>query len=432
MTPNLRYSIIVKPLRHSSVLIITERQLWFWKPECDTFAVGLTNTVQHLGHQSKEEIPLLGTRIYNLNALVDTLEGNEHLRSLVLEAKLKWGRLLGEMNANKKAITRLMSLLTNLQTLQLLPGHVFFTHTPSAQIASLHIYMPRSETVSLHQLAPLLTNTYLRSLSMTTIQSWAWNAELSEGPVNPQDVTLISFISHLSVSSSVCSANTMETILHAPKALTSLHYRYSGHESPDRNAVMPSNFPTPLLPHQSSLEELVIYAQPHQHISKQHPSGDIMQTMRGFAALKRLGLPAWWIVHPTSGLRESQVAGASCSAKLVEMFPPKLEILQVQLEEVRLNCRNQVPFEHISRAENVIENYGTLLCWIGGIAVWKQDYVPALKEVIVWSSHPELPHEKRMLHRSGIEEAFLKQGVRIKFIVCRPESPMLFGINMES
>ncbi|EEH03898.1 predicted protein [Histoplasma capsulatum G186AR] len=190
---------------------------------------------------------------------------------------------------------------------------------------------------------------------------------------------------------------------------------------------MPSNFPTPLLPHQSSLEELVVYAQPHQHISLQHPTGDVMKTMRGFAALKRLGLPAWWMVHPSSKHRERQVTGASYSAKIVEILPPKLEILQVQLEEIRLHC--QVPFEHISRTENVIEYYGILLRWLGEIAAWKQDYVQSLREVIVWSSGPKLPHEDRMLHESGVKDAFLEQGVSIIFIVCHPDSPMLFGIN---
>jgi hypothetical protein len=393
--------------------------------------VELANTGQDPGHRSKEENPPVSTRIYSLDALVDSLEENEHLRGLVVEAKLKWGRFLGEMEANKKATTRLLSLLPNLQTLQLLPGHIYFTHTRSAQITSLHICMPQSETVSMQQLGPLLTNTFLRNLSMTTIQSWTWHTEISEGTANPQDVTLKSFISHLAISSSICSANTMETILRAPKALTSLHYCYSGKAFPNRNAIMPSNFPTPLLPHQSSLEELAVYAQPHQHISRQHPTGDVMETMRGFVALKRLGLPAWWMVHPSSGHRKGQVTGASYSAKLVEMLPPKLEILQVQLEEIRLNCRNQAPFEHLSRAENVIEHYGMLLRWVREIAVWKQDYVPALKKVIVWSSGPKLPHEERMLHESGIEEAFLEQGVSITFIICRPESPMLFGVNTE-
>ncbi|EGC42633.1 predicted protein [Histoplasma capsulatum var. duboisii H88] len=244
---------------------------------------------------------------------------------------------------------------------------------------------------------------------MSTIQSWTWDTEISEATANSQDVALKSFISHLTISSSICSATTMDTILRPPQALTSLHYRYSGNHL------------------WKSLQ--VVYAQPHQHISLQHPTGDVMKTMRGFAPLKRLGLPAWWMVHPSSKHRERQVTGASYSAKIVEMLPPKLEILQVQLEEIRLHCRNQAPFEHISRTENVTEHYGMLLRWLGEIAAWKQDYVQALREVIVWSSGLKLPHEDRMLHESGVKDAFLEQGVSIIFIVCRPDSPMLFGIN---
>jgi hypothetical protein len=413
----VRYSIIVNIYDFASLKVIT--------------SVELTNTGQDPRYRSKEEIPHVSTRIYSLDALVVSLEENEHLRGLVVEAKLKWGRLLGDMDVNKKATTRLMSLLPNLQTLQLLPGHIYFAHARSVRITSLHICIPRSETVSIQLLEPLLKNTFLRHLNMTTIQSWTWHKENSEGTANPQDVTLKSFISHLAISSSICSATTMEIILRAPKALTSLHYRYNGKGFPNRNAIMPSNFPTPLLPHESSLEELAVYAQPHQHISLQHPTGDVMETMRGFAALKRLALPAWWMVHPSSEHRKRQVAGASYSMKLVEMLPPKLEILQVQLEEIRLNCRNQAPFEHLSRTENMIEHYGMLLRWLGEIAEWKQDYVQVLKEVIVWSSGPRLPHEERMLHESGVKEAFLEQGVSIAFIVGRPDSPMLFGTNTE-
>jgi hypothetical protein len=120
------------------------------------------------------------------------LEEKKHLRRLVLKAKLKWDRFLVEMDANKKAITRLMHVLTNLQTLQLQPGRIHFTHTPSAQI-------------------------------------------------------------------------------------TSPHYQYGGKAYPNRNALMPSKFSTPLLRHQASLDELVVYAQPHQHISQQHPVQGIMK-----------------------------------------------------------------------------------------------------------------------------------------------------------
>lgn len=59
----------------------------------------------------------MSIRIYSLDALVVSLEENEHLRGLVVEAKLKWGQLLGVMDANEKATTRLLSLLPNLQTL---------------------------------------------------------------------------------------------------------------------------------------------------------------------------------------------------------------------------------------------------------------------------------------------------------------------------
>ncbi|KAF7591133.1 hypothetical protein BBP40_001907 [Aspergillus hancockii] len=349
--------------------------------------------------------------------------------TLIVEVKLKWGRLLSEMDANMEVITRLLSILSNLQTLQLLPGHIYFTHARSAQINSLHISMSQGKTVDMDLLEPLLTNKFLRDLSMTTIQCWQWQTDITEEAAKPQNINPKSSIQHLAISSSICSAATMQKILRAPEALITLHYHYHGKQFQNRNAVTPSNFPAPLLTQQSSLEELVVYAQPHQHISLQHPIGRVMKSMRGFVALKRLGLPAWWMVHPGHELREGPLAGASCQAELVEMLPPNLEVLQIQLEEIRLHCRNQVPFEHLSRTENVVEHYGMLLLWLGEIAGWKQDYAPALKEVIVWSSGPKLPHEEKMRQESGIEDTFLKQGVTIHFIVCRPTSPMLFGID---
>lgn len=385
--------------------------------------------VKFPGTWGKEENPTSGTRIYSLNAFVDTLEENEYLRGIVVEAKLKWGRLLSQMDANKKATARLMSLLPNLKTLQLLPGNIYFTHTPSAQIISLHICTPHCETISMQHFESLLCNPFIRSLTITTVRSWTFHTEISEGTADLKDVALKSSILHLAIPSDICSADTMEMVLRAPKALVSLHYHYSGKVHPNHNAIMPSNFPTPLQPHQSSLEELVIYAQPHQHISLQHPTGNVMQTMQGFTALKRLGLPAWWMAYPSAERRDWQVTGALDQAKLVEMLPRGLEILQVQCEELRLNCRNQAPFVHHSRAENAIENYSVLLKWIKEIAEWKKDYVPALKKVIVWSSVARLLQENIVLSESGIEKAFLDQGVNISFIVCCPESPMLFGIN---
>ncbi|QSS66551.1 hypothetical protein I7I51_02739 [Histoplasma capsulatum] len=152
---------------------------------------------------------------------------------------------------------------------------------------------------------------------MSTVQSWTWDTEISEATANSQDPS----------EASSALRPRWTRYCEPLQALTSLHYRYSGKWFPNCNAIMPSNFPAPLLPHQSSLEELVVYAQPHQHISLQHPTGDVMKTMRGFAALKRLGLPAWWMVRPSSKHRERQVTGASYSAKIVEMLPLKLEIL---------------------------------------------------------------------------------------------------------
>lgn len=382
-------------------------------------------------HQTNARESNLRTRIYSLDALVDSLEGNEHLCCLVVEAKLKWGRLLEEMDANWKVTKRLVRLLPNLQILQLLPGHIYFTCARSAHIISLHICMPQSETVSIQALEPLLSNLHLRNLSITTTKLWASRREIPETTAKPLDLSRKSPVSHLTLSSTICSATTMGTIVCAPRALKSLHYHYNGETSPGHNAIMPSNFPAPLIQHQSSLVELVIHAQPHQHIPYQYPTGDVMATLRGFVSLKRLGLPTWWMVHPSSGYRESQTSGASYSTKLVEMLPPRLETLQVQLEEVRLNCRNQVSFEHLSRRENVIGNYRALLRWLGEIADWKQSYIQELKEVIVWSSGLKLPHEEKLINESRVEGAFLEQGVRIMFTVCSPDSSQLFGINVD-
>lgn len=352
---------------------------------------------------------------------MNTLEENAGLRDLVLEAKLEWGRLLGEMETNKKATTRLMSLLPHIQTLQLLPGHIYFTTLPPARITSLELFMPQREIVSMEMIETLLSNPFLRNLYMMSIQSWSWEQEVPE-EAHGDILRFKSHISHLAVSSNICSGNVMETILRSPAALVSLHYRYNGKVYPCRNAIMPSNFPAPLMPHRTSLEELVIYAQPHQHITSQHPLRDVMGTMREYISIKRLGLPAWWMVNPNSDSRDHSI-------KLVEMLPPKLETLQVQLAEVRLNCRNPALFAHLARLDNVEEHYRQLLLWLGEIATWKQDYIPRLKEVIVWSYSPKLPHEDRMLHDARVEESFLEQGVHIRFIVCRPDSSMLFGIN---
>ncbi|KAF7179372.1 hypothetical protein CNMCM7691_008305 [Aspergillus felis] len=361
-----------------------------------------------------------------LGALVATLEENDHLRSLILEAKLKCGRLLSEMDTYQRATVRLLSILPNLQTLHLQPGEIYFAHAPSAQISSLHICISQGKSVDMQTLEKLLRNKFLRILSMTTNQSWARQTEAIEEKI-PKSLNSTSSITHLVVSSSICSATGMQTILRAPKALISLHYHYHGQQMQIRNAITPSDFPTPLLAQQSSLEELAVYAQSHQHISLQHPAGHVMKSMRDFIALKRLGLPAWWMVHPGLEYREGQCADALSSAKIVEMLPPNLEVLQIQLEEVRLHCRNQVPFEHISRIDNVVERYGMLLRWLREIALWKQVYVHGLKEVVVWSSGPEMPHEWKMRLESGIEGTFTEQGVGIKFIVCRPNSSMLFG-----
>ena len=53
--------------------------------------VELANAGQGPAHCSREDNPSESTRIYNLDALVDSLEENEHLGGLVVEAKLKWG-----------------------------------------------------------------------------------------------------------------------------------------------------------------------------------------------------------------------------------------------------------------------------------------------------------------------------------------------------
>ncbi|GIK05251.1 hypothetical protein Aspvir_009355 [Aspergillus viridinutans] len=257
----------------------------------------------------------------------------------------------------------------------------------------------------MQMLEKLLSNKFLRILSMTTNQSWARQTEAIEETI-PQSLNSRSSITHLVISSSICSATGMKTILRAPTALISLHYHYHGKQMQIRNAITPSNFPAPLLAQQSSLEELAVYAQPHQHISLQHPAGHVMKSMRGFVALKRLGLPAWWMVHPSLEYREEQDADASSSAKIVEMLPPNLEVLQIQLEEVRLHCRNQVPFEHISRTENVVEHYDMLLRWLREIALWKHVYLHALKEVVVWSSGPEMPHEWKMRLGSELRALF--------------------------
>jgi hypothetical protein len=361
---------------------------------------------------------------------VASLEENEQLRGLILEAKLKCGRSLSEKDRYKEAAVRLLSILPNLQTLQLQPGEIYFAHAPSARISSLHICISQGKAVDMQMLEKLLRNRFLRILSMTTNQNWARKTEADEQKI-PESPNQRSLITHLVISSNICSATGMRTILGAPKALVSLHYHYHGKQMQIRNAIKPSDFPGPLLAQQSSLEELTVYAQPHQHISLQHPAGHVMKSMRGFVTLKRLGLPAWWMVHPSLGHREGQGADASSSAKLVELLPPNLEVLQIQLEEVRLHCRNQMPFEHISRAENVVEHYGMLLRWLREIALWKQEYVHALTEVVVWSSGAQMPHEWKMRLESGIEGTYSEQGVDIKFIFCRPNSSMLFGTNSE-
>lgn len=392
----------------------------------------MTNTGQDPRQQGEKDIPHASTKIYSLEALELSLEKNEHLRGFVVEARLKWGRLLGEVRTNKQVITRLINLLPVLQTLELLPGHIYYPHARSARVTSLHLGVPKSEPMNIEQLGSLLSNTTLQSLRLSTCQSWAFHPEICDAVVNPQNIAFESRISQLAVSSSICSATVMGVILRASKTLASLHYYYSGKAFPSGNAIMPSNFPTPLASHQSSMKELAIYAQPHQHISYQHPSRDVMESMRGFTALKRLALPAWWMVHPGCDHRERQPASALCMLKLVEMLPPQLEILQVQLEEIRLHCRNQAPFEHLSRKENVIEHFGMLLRWLGEIAVGKQYFVQRLKQVIIWSSGAELPHEGRMLHESGIIEAFREKGVTMRSVICRPDSPILFGIVTES
>ncbi|TVY85465.1 Ankyrin repeat and KH domain-containing protein [Lachnellula suecica] len=370
----------------------------------------------------------MSSRIYDLSALVKSLENNEGLRGLVLEAKLKWGRLLGEREANKQAAERLINLLPRLKSLQLIPGHIYFTHMPSASINSLHICMPQGETVSLKLAERLLGNASLRSLRITNVQTWVWVTDVPEEAYLSEDVRYKSQISHLAISSSVCSGAAMDVVLRSPEALTTLHYRYGGKTHPGRDVIMPSTFPGPLISHQSSLEELVIYAQPHQHITLQHPAGNVMETMRNYMRLRRLGLPAWWMVHPDSGAREGDVLGATYADKLVQMLPPKLETLQVQLAEIRLNCRDPRLFEHLARPDNVTEHYSLLLRWLGEIAVWKYDFVPRLKRIIVWSSGPKLPHEEKMLQESGIEATFHEQGISLAFIVCRPEAQELFGV----
>lgn len=336
------------------------------------------------------------------------------------------------MEANKNATLRLIGLLSNIQTLQLLPGHIFFTHyTRSEQITSLQICLPQSELISMQYLRPVLNRASLRDLRITNIQSWSCNTELVEGIHDAQDDSLQSSISHLAISSSVCSARTMEAILYAPRGLTSLHYHYGKNTSANDNAIRSSNFSTPLLPHRSSLKELVIYVQPFQPLSQQHPMGDVMHTMRDFTALKLLALPAWWMVHPGSAdYQERQGACTSFSTQLVEILPPNLEVLQVQLLEIRVKRWNQAPFAHLSHPENVLENDSVMLRWLREIATWKQDYVPFLRKVVVWSSYLKLPHEERMLQDSGIQEAFREKGVTMTFEVCSPESPSLFGINI--
>ncbi|OOQ86234.1 hypothetical protein PEBR_22517 [Penicillium brasilianum] len=380
-------------------------------------------------HQSSEEIPHASTKIHSLDSLLNALEKNENLRSLIVDAKLIWGRLLCDRDANRGAITRLLGVMTHLRTLKIRPGDIYFTHARSDQISSLHMCIAQGRMVGMDVLEPLLTKKSLRNLSMTTIQNWAGLAKTTENAANAQNINFKSSISYLAVSSSICSASAMQAILHAPKALISLHYHYRGRQLQNDNAVTPANFPEPLLAQQSSLNELVIHAQPHQHISQQHPIGYVMKSMRSFVALKRLALPAWWMVHPSISNRERQITKTSCLVKLVERIPPNLEVLQIQLEEIRLHCRNQVQYDHISRNENVIARYDMLLSWLGEIAESKHLYAQALKEVIVWSSSPKLLHEDKMRQDSGIERVFLEQGIDIRFFICRPDSPVLFGVN---
>ncbi|QSS48689.1 hypothetical protein I7I53_08770 [Histoplasma capsulatum var. duboisii H88] len=153
--------------------------------------------------------------------------------------------------------------------------------------------MRQSETLRMQLLEPRLSNTFLRNLSMSTIQSWTWDTEISEATANSQDVALKSFISHLTISSSICSATTMDTILRPPQALTSLHYRYSGKWFLNRNAIMPSNFPTSLLPHQSSLEELA-------------------SCLCSTASAHLPATPYWGCHENNARLRPPQTTGTSC------------------------------------------------------------------------------------------------------------------------
>jgi hypothetical protein len=110
------------------------------------------------------------------------------------------------------------------------------------------------------------------------------------------------------------------------------------------------------------------------------------------------------MVHPEH--RKRQVASAPDAAKIVQILPPNLEALQVQLEKIRVNCRTQGAFEHISRAEDIIEHYDILLHWIENIAVWKHSHVPALKEVIVWSPTPSCRMRRGCFMSRGLKTRF--------------------------
>ncbi|EGC42634.1 predicted protein [Histoplasma capsulatum var. duboisii H88] len=90
-------------------------------------------------HRSKEEIPHVSTRIYMVS-----LEENEHLRGLVVEAKLKWGQLLGVMDANEKATTRLLSLLTQSANAAT-PARAYLLHSRGISVDHLSSYLHATE-----------------------------------------------------------------------------------------------------------------------------------------------------------------------------------------------------------------------------------------------------------------------------------------------
>ncbi len=360
------------------------------------------------------------------------MEAQEHLRKHVVHMRLSWGQQpLGLIDSNRDMTTRLIGLLPNLKTLHLLPGHLYFSHTSLTQISALHLCMPFRDRATVSDFEGLFRhNPHLSNLVITATQSWASDDHLSVPQAGSDDIRLMSLVAHMSIYSTVCCANTMKNLLRAPKTLVSLHYHYNGDAAPNRNAIMPTNFPYNLKYHEASLEELVVHAHPHQHIPLQHPIGRVMQTLEHFTALKRLGLPAWWMVHPATDEAKLYTEGDTNTRKLVEMLPSKLEILQIQSSELHFVCGRQARITHCSWVESVTAQCARFLAWLREIADYKASHIPALKKVTVWSSIARLPEEEEMNRKSGVSQAFSDVDVELDFTVCRPESTALFGINM--